>query len=422
MGLRALVLLIVFFSILPFCLNKPWLGILLYSWISYMNPHRYAWFDFPFAEISAIVVLVGYLMTKDKDRFHMEREAKILLFLWAWFTLTTITAFEPSVAFTIWEKTSKVLLMVFMTLPLINTKGKLRYLVLVIAFSLGLLGLKGGIFTILTGGVYNVRGPDGSFIGGEGEFALALNMTLPILFFQARNEKKTWLKNALYVCFFFSIISVIFTFRRGGFLGLAVVIFLLLLKSNRKIIASILVAAAIFSAPYFISQTWFNRMETIETYEEDASAMGRVNAWKMAWNIALDYPWTGGGFETWRTVYRAKYMPSDATVIAGDVHSIYFEVLEEQGFIGLGFFLALLASVLASMQRLKWKFKKIKNCSWICNYADMIQVSILAYMAGGTFLGRAYFDLFYELVIIGVLLKVFARRELEKINQGELPA
>ncbi len=193
-------------------------------------------------------------------------------------------------------------------------------------------------------------------------------------------------------------------------MALAVVIFLLLLKSNRKIIAGILVAAAIFSAPYFITEKWFDRMDTIETYEEDFSAMGRINAWKMAWNIALDNPITGGGFETWQTVYRAKYMPYPGAIMAGDVHSIYFEMLQEQGFVGFGLFMFLLLSVLVSMQKLKWKFRSIKSCSWISNYADMMQVSILAYMAGGTFLGRAYFDLFYHLVIIGVLVKVFAQK------------
>jgi len=51
----------------------------------------------------------------------------------------------------------------------------------------------------------------------------------------------------------------------------------------------------------------------------------------------------------------------------------------------------------------------------------MLQVSILAYMAAGVFLGRAYFDLFYHLVIISVLVKVFAKQELQKISQSEQP-
>jgi probable O-glycosylation ligase (exosortase A-associated) len=419
--MRRIILFIIIFILIPYCYTRPWIGILTFSWLGYMNPHRYAWLEFPFAEIVAIITLVGYLSTKDKDKFHMKRETVIILILWAWFTLTTLTAFDPFVAREMWEKTSKVLLMVLMTLPLINTKDKLRYLVLVIALSLGLLGLKGAVFSAITGGVHTVRGPDGSFIAGEGDFGLALNMTLPLLFFQARNESKKWMKILLYACFLGSIVSIIFTFRRGSFLALAVVIFLLLLKSNRKIIVGILVAAAIFSTPYWIPEKWFGRMETIETYEEDYSAMGRINAWKMAWNIALDRPLIGGGFETWKTAYRIKYKPYPGAIMAGDVHSIYFEMLQEQGFIAFGFFMALLASVLLSMQRLKWKFKNIKSCSWICNYADMLQVSILAYMAAGVFLGRAYFDLFYHLVIISVLVKVFAKQELEKISQSEQP-
>ena len=162
--MRRIILFVIFFIFLPYCFTRPWIGMLIYSWISYMNPHRFAWIDFPFAEIAAIAVLAGYLATKDKDKFHMERETVIILILWAWFVLTTFTAFNFSVALPMLEKTSKVLLMALMTLPLINTKDKLRYLVLVIALSLGLLGLKGAVFSAITGGVHNIRGPDGSFI------------------------------------------------------------------------------------------------------------------------------------------------------------------------------------------------------------------------------------------------------------------
>jgi probable O-glycosylation ligase (exosortase A-associated) len=404
--------------------------MLVFSWLGYMNPHRFAWgaaTDFPFAEIIAIAVLAGYLFTQDKDKFHMETETVLILILWILFTLSCFTAFNPSQAWLEWQNISKILLMVLMTLPLINNKDKLRYLVLVIGLSLGLLGLKGAIFSILTGGVHNVRGPDNSFISGEGDFALVLNMTLPILFFQARNESKRWLKLSLYACFLGSIISIIFTFRRGGFIALAVVLFLLLLKSNRRVIAGILVAVAIFSAPFIITEKWFNRMDTIHTYkldELDASAMGRINAWRLAWNAAVDNPLTGTGFEglKWGAGARWDYAPDNSGPIAGDVHSIYFEVLGEHGFIAFSIYMLLLLSILVSMQKLKRQFKNIKSCSWINNYADMLQVSILAFMAGGVFLGRAYFDLFYHLVIISVILKVLAKKELEEINESELPA
>ena len=46
-------------------------------------------------------------------------------------------------------------------------------------------------------------------------------------------------------------------------------------------------------------QQWFERMATIKTYEQDASAMGRINAWNMAFNLAKDRP-LGGGFDAFQ--------------------------------------------------------------------------------------------------------------------------
>ena len=33
----------IIFGLLPFVFRRPWLGILLWSWLGYMNPHRLAW-------------------------------------------------------------------------------------------------------------------------------------------------------------------------------------------------------------------------------------------------------------------------------------------------------------------------------------------------------------------------------------------
>ena len=51
----------------------------------------------------------------------------------------------------------------------------------VCVISLGLYGVKGGIFTLLTGGGYSVYGPAGTFIGGNNEIGLALIMTVPLM-------------------------------------------------------------------------------------------------------------------------------------------------------------------------------------------------------------------------------------------------
>jgi len=68
---------------------------------------------------------------------------------------------------------------------------------------------------------------------------------------------------------------------------------------------------------------WMQRMGTIKTYEQDGSAMGRINAWHFAFNLALDRPIVGGGFETFQPDLFLKYAPEPENY--HDSHSIYFE-------------------------------------------------------------------------------------------------
>ena len=86
-----------------------------------------------------------------------------------------------------------------------------------------------------------------------------------------------------------------------------------------------------------------------------------------------------------------------------DVHSIYFEVMGEHGFIGFGLF------VLIGLLAWRTGSKVIRECQkdpdrkWAADLAAMTQVSMVGYATGGAFLGLAYFDYYYHLVIILVL-------------------
>lgn len=91
-----------------------------------------------------------------------------------------------------------------------------------------------------------------------------------------------------------------------------------------------------------------------------------------------------------------------------DVHSIYFEVMGEHGFIGFGIFILL---ALFSWLRANQVIRECKNDperKWAADLAAMIQVSLIGYGAGGAFLGLAYFDLTYHLMIILVLVAKFS--------------
>src|SRR5438874_1345271 len=58
-----------------------------------------------------------------------------------------------------------------------------------------------------------------------------------------------------------------------------------------------------------VPQRWWDRQQTVLTYEQDTSAMSRVDNWKFCWRIAVDNPLTGVGFEYGTNEMFAKYAP-----------------------------------------------------------------------------------------------------------------
>src|SRR5439155_23140369 len=145
-----------------------------WSWIAYFNPHRFAWgfaTTFPVAQVIAAPTIIGAIFTKKANRSLITRETLLLIFFWAWTGITVLNAhFEPLFADHLVDaglrltELSKIMLMTILTIYLVSTREKLRYLLIVTAFSFGILALKVTIFGILTGGQFRVWGPPNTFI------------------------------------------------------------------------------------------------------------------------------------------------------------------------------------------------------------------------------------------------------------------
>ncbi|HXH83831.1 MAG TPA: putative O-glycosylation ligase, exosortase A system-associated, partial [Candidatus Tectomicrobia bacterium] len=182
--LRDLLLTTVVFALLPVCFMHPWIGILVWSWIGYMNPHKLTWgfaYGIPFAMLVALFTLPGVLAARDRKSIPWTPLTVALALLWAHFTFTTFFAWYPDAAWYQWQKVSKILLFVFLTLVFFQDRSRLRYLFLVIALSIGFYGLKGGIWALSSGGRNHVLGPEGTMLGSNNAVGLALNMALPFL-------------------------------------------------------------------------------------------------------------------------------------------------------------------------------------------------------------------------------------------------
>ncbi|BAL25896.1 putative O-glycosylation ligase, exosortase A system-associated [Azoarcus sp. KH32C] len=416
--MRDIAVTLVVFGTLPFILRRPWIGILVWTWLGFMNPHRMAWgfsTTMPFAMIVAITTLIAMLASKEEKRIPWERETVVLMIFVGWMVITTTFAVYPQLAWPQFEKVIKIQLMIFVAMMLITTPERLKWLVAVMALSIGFYGVKGGLFTILHGGVYRVQGPPGTFIGGNNEIGLALAMTIPLLYFTARSVERVVLRNAVYAVMVLTAIAAIGTQSRGAMLGMGAMGVMFWFKSRQKFLVALLAVGAVFAVLQVMPEAWYERMHTIQSYDQDKSAMGRINAWWMAFNLARDR-FLGGGFETFQRGMFAIYAPDPTNW--RDVHSVYFEVLGEQGFVGLGLYLLLATLTWRSASKIARTVRDLPEHAWMADLVKMVQVSIVAYLTAGAFLGMAYFDYYYNLVLIVVAAKAMLRAQGVFENAG----
>lgn len=419
--MRDVIVAAIIFGLLPMVLRRPQVGIYLWCWISYMNPHRLAYgfaMTMPWAYMIAIATLMGLFFSKEPKRILWTRETILMLALLGWAAITSMNAFFPDLAWTGWVKFFKILLMTFVTIMVITNRERLNGVVWMIALSIGFYGVKGGIFTILHGGVYRVQGPGGTFIAGNNEMALALVMTVPLIAYLRIQEKRHWLKLGLTGAMLLTAIAAIGSQSRGALLGMVAMGLFLWLKSNNKFMTGLLMVIAIGAIGSIMPQEWYDRMNTTKEYKQDDSALGRINAWHCAFNVASARI-TGGGIEMFRPSVFMEYAPEPGRV--HDVHSVYFEQIGEQGFIGFGIFMSIMAFTWMKGNAIIRMTKRKPELKWANDMAGMVQVSIIGYATCGLFLGLSYFDYYWHLVAIMVILNHLVIQQIESpVSQSEI--
>jgi putative inorganic carbon (HCO3(-)) transporter len=401
--MRDVVFIPIIIALTLVALRHPWIGVLGWTWLSIMNPHTYTWVaaKLPVAAPVAVATFLGAVFSKDRRPIFTTAEARVLLLFMIWMTLHYPVYFSPEGSFELWSKVMKIDFMILMTLALLSTRRQIMLFVWVVVLSLGFFGVKGGIYTIATGGAGFVYGP-GGFISGNNEIALALIMVIPLMRFMQLEAKPVWLKWAWAVPMVLTAAAALGSYSRGALVAIVGMAIYLWLKSPRKVVFGVGIALAGFFVLTFMSQRWEMRMGTITNYEADASATGRINAWWMAWNLAKDN-FSGGGFDIYTRDVFARYAPNPLDVHAA--HSIYFQVLGEHGFVGLGLFLLLWWFAWRSAAWLIREGGRNEDTRWCRNLGAMCQVSLVGYALGGAFLSLAYFDLPYDVLAIVVVTK-----------------
>lgn len=402
-------------------LRRPWVGVMNWTWLSIMSPHRYSWgfaYNAPLAAIAGGSLLIGLLFTKERSSPFKDAPVWWLFAFAIWVSLSWFFGYDVAGDYPQWNKVMKIYLMTFVALALLSNKQHIMLFAWITVGSIAILAAKGGVFTILTGGAHRVWGPNGSFISDNNHFALATIMAIPMVHFLQLQLEKPWQRHAMSAVMLLSMAAAVGSQSRGALLALVAMSLVFWWRSSRKGPIGIMMLVAMLAILPMMPETWWERMGGISDYQQDASAMGRINAWLVAIDVAQSN-FFGGGMSYQHGAFFRAYGTYEKTVRAA--HSIYFQVLGNHGFVGLFIYTGLWISVFVTAGRLRKEARSCRDAKWADDLGAMVQASLVAFASGGAFLSMPYFDMPYNLMVMVVLARVWVRKRTRDDNYDRQP-
>ena len=340
----------------------------------------------------------------------------VLSVLWAFIKLYAINSVRPLVDY---------LGLMLITGCYLDRRSRLNWFAAV--FSVIAVWLVALNFQKLTSGGPRVGSFKAPYFMGDGNdlawwLALALPFALSLLV-----GKSSWLHKGIgMVGAGACLLGVMGTTSRGAFLGLgSAFLYGWLFVAKKKAVGTILVVAAAVVMLVIAPSGYFARMNTVANYQEDNSAQSRLKAWGAGLHMAMDHP-LGVGAGNFASVHGRYYLNQPGRWF--NAHSIYFKVLGEYGFIGLGMLLATIISLVQLNTRSRRVLLANPEGAPLSDYwPAFMNMSVIAFALCGVFLGGFNYPHLFLLTGLCIATQRIIRLEstlgvTAPVRGGALPA
>ncbi|HEX4159682.1 MAG TPA: putative O-glycosylation ligase, exosortase A system-associated [Rhizomicrobium sp.] len=386
-------------------LAYPFAGLILWTWFTLANPHDEVYSfaqSLPLNLVIAVVTVAAWLLSRERKLPPQQFLIWAIAIFLVWITFNSFFAVDPAWSWPYWDRTWKTFALGLLIAVLATTPVRIHAVVWACVLSLFYYGVKGGLFTLITGGVNHVIGPPNSQIGDNNALALALLVTIPLADYLRRQSANRWISLGIGAAMALTILSVVGSYSRGGLIGLGALALAGLWRTRRRMLYLALVGSATIIIVSFMPDAYWHRADTIQSAESDPSFHARTIAWQVSFDCAVDHFPFGSGFYSTQlpTVYN-HYFPNEEAHAA---HSIFFQVLGEQGFIGLLIYLSIIWGAYANCAAIIKSGSRSPQFEWAVTLARMIQVSLFVFCVGGAALSMAYYDLFIICVSLTIPL------------------
>jgi len=405
-----------------YAFQAPFYGMLLYLWLAYFRPEQWVWTELV-AQLN-LSLIAGWLLLA--RTFFSDEKLKLdgrsaLLFVFAAHCLLS-TAFSAHPEWVAWQNFAKSIIITFLLVNLATDAARYRLILVVIGLSLGAEATKQGwVQMIINPGGRNDN--EIPFLGDNNSVAVGMMMLVPVLVALSRTAATQWERRL----FQFMTVGVVYrglvTYSRGGFLAAGAVMLAYILKSRQRVRTLVGIAVVVALIQPVLPDAFWARMQTIQMpqdgyeapdEEQTGSARSRLHFWRVALVMAAANPLIGVGHNAYNWHYDEYDFSNGRYGWGRSVHSVWFGVVAELGYVGLFLYVFQVFLALLACRRVRRAARRNPTISHLEHFALAHEMSIVAFVVGGTFVPLAFNEMLWH--IIGLTIA------LEKLAEIPVPA
>ncbi len=415
--LRSLLLLAVYAAFFLLGLSAPFVLTLGYVWVDTVQPQNVAYIllnQFPVAMVMGGAAIASYFALDRRSPPRVNLGTTLQVLMAAWITLSMAWAEVPSSGWIKWDWAFKTIAFSAFVPLVIRSRVQIEAFLQVYVFALAANIIPFGVKTLISGGGYGVNLGLQSGNAGQAEGGLLSTlclMAVPLALHLGRHGQLTPRYRFVPLIYmgiaFLAVATALGTYERSALVGLVMMALYMFSRSRNKAAFGVLIFVAVLAGGYVMSKSWTSRISTIEDYNQESSALVRILVWKWTLGYALSNPF-GGGFNSYLVDH--VELPGGAIEFGRAFHSIYFEVLGEEGWPGLAIFLLLSVSTMLGLRQMAKRARKVPELLWCADMSNALQAGLIAFLTSGAFVGIAFQPMYWYFIAMAISLRQYMYR------------
>ncbi len=409
-------------------LRAPVVGLGVYYFLAFARPQDVFWYSLGSSRLSLIIGLVvcGTWIYACLRRTHPWPERSPLNgLLFVFLALKIMSAFfaaDQDAAWTHVDRVWRMILFYYVTVSLVDTRARIRWIVCVIAVSLVYLGLwgnwqwyvsgaPGGLGGELAGPGWEVN----ATLADRNVFGYMLAIGIPFAFFVFLTERAAWLRWPMLGALPFLVNAVMLTFGRAAFIAMVVAAAWCVLRLRRPALIAVCGIGGALLMYQLAGPSVIARILTVEEYDKDQSATGRLEAWQAGFAMMQDHPLLGVGPDHFGR-YSAIYNPRVPQGLVA--HNDFIQTAAETGIASGVILIAIFTLAFYNLRRVRKVSSRLRDAQWAYHYASMLEGSLICYLISAMFVSLPYFELFYLLVALTCCLRRVVERQARQTTRA----